>query len=147
MVLSEPHRLQFRDGPFRRPHPAVWRLVLATNLIYFLALVYLYFQTKQFAREFMRFFDVDLGVPIIEKDYGVDCAFTAKNFLGGIFDLFAVAHTLGWFGKAIILRDWWFCSILSVAYELVEYSFQHHLPEFGECWWDHWLIECATRSD
>lgn len=54
----------------------------------------------------MRFFDKDLGVPIREKDYGENCDFTLTNIRNGLFDLFALAHTLGWFGKAIILRDW-----------------------------------------
>lgn len=24
-------------------------------------------------------------------------------------DIFAFAHAIGWFGKALILRDYWFC--------------------------------------
>jgi phosphatidylserine synthase 2 len=36
--------LQFRDGPFIRPHPAFWRAVLGVNLLYELALVFLLFQ-------------------------------------------------------------------------------------------------------
>jgi len=37
----------------------------------------------------------------------------------------------------MILRDYWFCWILSVAFELAEYSLQHQLANFAECWWDH----------
>lgn len=55
-------------------------------------------------------------------------------------DLFVVAHTLGWFGKALILRDYWFCWIISIAFELCEYSLQHQLNNFAECWWDHVCI-------
>lgn len=35
---------QFNDGPFTRPHPALWRLVLAAVVLYWLALVFLLFQ-------------------------------------------------------------------------------------------------------
>jgi len=54
---------------------------------------------------------------------------------------FCLAHALGWFGKALILRDYWFCWILSVAFELAEYSLAHQLPNFHECWWDHWILD------
>ena len=52
-------------------------------------------------------------------------------------DEFVIAHTLGWFAKAIVLRDYWFCWILSILFEVMEYSLQHQLPNFAECWWDH----------
>lgn len=52
-------------------------------------------------------------------------------------DIFVVAHAVGWFGKALILRDYWFCWIISIAFELCEYSLEHQLNNFAECWWDH----------
>ncbi|KAF8956530.1 phosphatidylserine synthase 2 [Flammula alnicola] len=97
--------IQFRDGPFVRPHPAFWRVIL--------------------------------GLPLPEKSYAEDCALTAKN-LWNAFDIFCVAHALGWFGKAMILRITGFAGI---AFELAEYSLQHQLPNFAECWWDHWILD------
>jgi phosphatidylserine synthase 2 len=47
-------------------------------------------------------------------------------------DIFAYAHTVGWAGKAVNLRDYWFCWILSIAFELSEYSLQAQLPNFAE---------------
>jgi len=63
-------------------------------------------------------------------------------------DIFCIAHALGWFAKAMILRDYWFCwvrlshralrqkltfdKILSISFELAEYSLQHQLPNFAE---------------
>lgn len=35
---------QFNDGPFSRPHPAIWRLVLAASVLYWLCLVFMLFQ-------------------------------------------------------------------------------------------------------
>ncbi|KAF8329460.1 phosphatidyl serine synthase-domain-containing protein [Cantharellus anzutake] len=132
--------VQFRDGPFLRPHPAFWRVVLGVNLIYELGLVFLLFQDLDSARMMMKYLDPSLGVPLPEKSYTEDCTLTLKTLWGAI-DIFCLAHSLGWFGKALILRDYWFCWILSVAFELAEYSLSHQLPNFNECWWDHWLLD------
>ncbi|QRW06627.1 phosphatidyl serine synthase [Ceratobasidium sp. AG-Ba] len=132
--------VQFRDGPFIRPHPAFWRVVLGVNLAYELALVFLLFQDLDSARTMMTYIDPNLGVPLPEKSYAEDCSLTAKNLWNAI-DIFCLAHALGWFGKALILRDYWFCWILSIAFEFAEYSLQHQLPNFAECWWDHWVLD------
>ncbi|GAW02675.1 phosphatidylserine synthase 2 [Lentinula edodes] len=132
--------IQFRDGPFIRPHPAFWRIILGLNLLYELALVFLLFQDLDSAREMMKYLDPDLGVPLAEKSYAEDCALTPRAIWNAL-DIFCIAHTLGWFGKAMILRDYWFCWILSIAFELAEYSLQHQLANFAECWWDHWILD------
>lgn len=36
--------LEFRDGPFIRPHPAFWRLILALSVVYQMVLVFILFQ-------------------------------------------------------------------------------------------------------
>ncbi|KAL4242513.1 Phosphatidylserine synthase 2 [Abortiporus biennis] len=132
--------LQFRDGPFIRPHPAFWRAVLGINLLYELALVFLLFQDLDSARKMMTYLDSSLGKPLPEKSYAENCEFTLTNIWNAI-DIFCLAHALGWFGKALILRDYWFCWILSIAFEFAEYSLQHQLANFAECWWDHWLLD------
>ena len=43
--------------------------------------------------------------------------------------------------KALIMRDWTLLWILCILWELVEYSFQHRMPNFHECWWDHWILD------
>jgi phosphatidylserine synthase 2 len=30
---------------------------------------------------------------------------------------------------------------LSIAFEFAEYSLQHQLANFAECWWDHWVLD------
>ncbi|KIY51523.1 phosphatidylserine synthase 2 [Fistulina hepatica ATCC 64428] len=132
--------IQFRDGPFVRPHPAFWRAVLGINLLYELALVFLLFQDLASAREMMKALDPSLGVPMPEKSYAEDCSLTPRTIWDAM-DIFCIAHTLGWLGKALILRDYWFCWILSIAFELAEYSLQHQLANFAECWWDHWILD------
>ncbi|KAG6333774.1 hypothetical protein ID866_5314 [Astraeus odoratus] len=71
--------IQFRDGPFIRPHPAFWRVVLGVNLLYELALVFLLFQDLDSARHMMTLLDTRLGVPLPEKSYAENCAVTASN--------------------------------------------------------------------
>ncbi|KAH9924343.1 phosphatidylserine synthase 2 [Epithele typhae] len=132
--------IQFRDGPFVRPHPAFWRMILGVNLQYELALVFLVFQDLDSARSMMKYLDSSLGRPLPEKSYAENCDLTVDNIWNAI-DIFCLAHALGWFGKALILRDYWFCWILSVAFEFAEYSLQHQLANFAECWWDHWILD------
>lgn len=71
--------IQFRDGPFIRPHPSFWRIVLGVNLLYELGLVFLLFQDLGTARVMMTFIDPSLGVPLPEKSYAEDCALTAQT--------------------------------------------------------------------
>ncbi|KAF8510519.1 phosphatidyl serine synthase-domain-containing protein [Hysterangium stoloniferum] len=132
--------VQFRDGPFIRPHPAFWRIVLGINLIYEMLLVFLLFQDLGSARGMMTVIDPNLGIPLQERSYADNCEFSPKVIWDAI-DIFCLAHALGWFGKALILRDYWFCWILSIAFELAEYSLQHQLANFAECWWDHWILD------
>ncbi|KAJ1882254.1 hypothetical protein LPJ66_011184, partial [Kickxella alabastrina] len=133
----------FRDGPFVRPHPAFWRGVLALNVLYEMFLVFLLFQSKQTGRQIMTFFDPELGTLLPERSYGDDCALTAANLWNGI-DIFVLAHSLGWFGKALIIRNHTMCWAMSIVFELLEYSLAHQLPNFNECWWDHWILDVFT---
>lgn len=122
--------IQFRDGPFVRPHPAFWRVVLGVNLLYELALVFLLFQDLNSARSMMTYLDPNLGRPLPEKSYAENCALTPHNVwvtssssclrilyltrrTQNAIDIFCLAHALGWFGKALILRDYWFCWVNS----------------------------------
>ncbi|KNC47161.1 phosphatidylserine synthase [Thecamonas trahens ATCC 50062] len=141
--------LNFSNGPFIRPHPAVWRIVLGISVLYVLALTYLLFQSKADARALMAHLDPVLGVPLPERSYGDDCRlFTPDhptsymaNLMDALFDEFVIAHALGWMAKMLMLRDFTLCWVLSIFFEILEYSFEHMLPNFGECWWDHFILD------
>ncbi|TFY80441.1 hypothetical protein EWM64_g3576 [Hericium alpestre] len=75
--------IQFRDGPFIRPHPAFWRMVLGINLLYELALVFLLFQDLDSARTMMTYLDSNLGKALPEKSYAENCALTPANIWVG----------------------------------------------------------------
>ncbi len=131
---------QFKNGPFIRPHPAIWRGVQAASIIYLVLLIFLFFQNLSDARLLLRHVDASLGVALPERSYAADCSFTWANIKDNI-DVFVLSHALGWYVKALILRDTWILWIISVMFEVLEYSLEHQLPNFGECWWDHWLMD------
>lgn len=79
--------VQFRDGPFIRPHPSFWRIVLGINLLYELALVFLLFQDINSARELLKYIDPNLGRPPSEKGYGENCALTVQNIVVSLVHL------------------------------------------------------------
>lgn len=67
-----------------------------------MVLCFLFFQDKDTARQLVRYFDPSLGVPLPERSYAEHCELTSENVWNGI-DIFVLAHSLGWFGKAVIL--------------------------------------------
>ena len=134
--------LLFGNGPFIRPHPLVWRLVLGMSVLYQLALVFMAFQDKHSARTLFGWLDSTLGKRLPERSYAENCQMCWSN-VSKQMDAFVIAHTLGWYVKALLFRDTWLCWLLSVAFELAEYALEHQLPNFAECWWDHWLLDVA----
>ncbi|KAK7099328.1 hypothetical protein V1264_003479 [Littorina saxatilis] len=135
------------DGPFIRPHPALWRLILCLSIVYELTLVFLLFQNVNDARQLLRHFDSTLGKEMPEKSYGGNCLiYDANNTnpwhnLQDKLDGFVPTHFFGWWLKTLVLRDWWLCTILSIMFEVMEYTLEHQLPNFSECWWDHWIMD------
>ncbi|GAB4819217.1 hypothetical protein N2152v2_006263 [Parachlorella kessleri] len=142
--------VQGPDSPMVRPHPAVWRLVHGVMVCYLLFLVFLLFQTVDDARLFLRHMYPELGVELPEKTYGEDCNLTLPGgginwpaIKGTVFDEFVVAHTWGWWGKALFLRNNIMLWTISILFELMEKTFKHYLPNFNECWWDSWVLDVA----
>lgn len=52
--------LAFPNGPFTRPHPAVWRMVFGLSIFYLLALLFLLFQNYKTAKGIINWFDPKL---------------------------------------------------------------------------------------
>jgi len=117
---------------------------------YLLLLVYILFQDTADARAFMRHLSPSLGVELPERSYGADCRLytpddpdgnVVRNLTDTLLDEFVIAHLLGWWGKAILLRDERLLWALSILFELMELTFQHWLKNFNECWWDSWILD------
>ncbi|KAG9146643.1 hypothetical protein Leryth_019676 [Lithospermum erythrorhizon] len=132
-----------------RPHPAIWRLVHGFAVIYLVALTFLLFQNRDDARQFMKYLHPDLGIELPERFYGADCRIYISDhpssrfrnvyvccmqivsqkyliyrslFQDTLFDDFVVAHVLGWWGKAIMIRNQPLLWVLSIGFELMEVS-------------------------
>ena len=139
--------LQGPETHMTRPHVSVWKVVHGLFAMYLLSLVFLLYQSPKGAQETLKFFWDDLGVPLGTKTYGADCRIYVPGHRSGPFgivretllDEFAIAHFLGWVGKAICIRDWGLLWAYSVAFELCELTFEHWQPNFNECWWDMWV--------
>ena len=43
--------LMFKSGPFIRPHPLFWRLILSASVLYLLIIIFLLFQVKLTMRQ------------------------------------------------------------------------------------------------
>uniref|UniRef100_A0A804QKE6 CDP-diacylglycerol--serine O-phosphatidyltransferase n=2 Tax=Zea mays TaxID=4577 RepID=A0A804QKE6_MAIZE len=111
-----------------RPHPAVWHLVHGLAVVYLVALTFLLFQNRDDARQFMKLLHPDLGVELPERCYGADCRLYVPenpknkfiNIYETLFDEFVVAHILGWFGKAVMIRNQLLLWVLSIGFELLK---------------------------
>ncbi|XP_022775909.1 CDP-diacylglycerol--serine O-phosphatidyltransferase 1-like isoform X2 [Durio zibethinus] len=71
-------------------------------------------------------------------------ALTFLLFQEMLFDEFVLAHIFGWWGKAILIHNQPLLWVLSIGFELMEFSFQHMLPNFNECWWDGIILDILT---
>ncbi|XP_020105465.1 CDP-diacylglycerol--serine O-phosphatidyltransferase 2-like [Ananas comosus] len=132
-----------------RPHPAVWRFVHGMAVVYLVALTFLLFQNRDDARQFMKYLHPHLGVELPKRSYGVDCRIYVPenpksrfiNVYETLFDEFVLAHIVGWWGKAVMIRNHPLLWILSIGFESMELTFRHMLPNFSECWWDSIILD------
>mmetsp|Transcript_8185 Transcript_8185/g.17545 ORF Transcript_8185/g.17545 Transcript_8185/m.17545 type:complete len:457 (-) Transcript_8185:169-1539(-) len=133
-----------------RPHPAFWRLAHGVLVVYILFLVFLVFQSAGDARQFLKHLSPSLGSEVQYRTYAADCSLLTAD--GGVnwpaikstlLDEFVLAHFLGWWAKALVLRNYALLWIISIGFELMELTFRHMLPNFNECWWDSWVLDVA----
>lgn len=145
---------EFPDTFNRRPSPIFWRFVLLSGVIYLCGLVFLSFHTVDEARQYMKFFDPKLGVPLPERSYASDCRiFTPedpvsqyRNIRDAVVDEFFLGHAIGWYVKSMLFRDTWLSFFCSALFETMELSFRHILPNFYECWWDSIILDLIITN-
>lgn len=121
--------------------------------LYLMFLVYLLFLPLDNARSLFKFFDSNLGEPLPEKDYASNCDFytpedsrgSFANFMEAVYDVHFIAHFAGWWYKMMIIRDYKLAWLISFAFEVIEITFRHWLPNFWECWWDHVSVQVLTN--
>lgn len=141
--------LQMKDGLFLRPHPIIWRVVMGMAVLYFMLLIFVLFLSADNARYLLTYIDPSLNKPLPERSYAEHCELYTpddpvsrfRHLYDTVNDEFMFAHLLGWFGKAILLRESYLCWSLSIIFEILEVTFAHLLPNFAECWWDHIILD------
>lgn len=133
------------DSLMVRPHPAVWRGVLAVAILYLMLMVFLLFQDLETIHKIMGFIDPKLTKPLPERSYAEDCRMSTPEdpykWINTIWDEFLLAHAIGYWAKTIALRDWRVVTAVSIGFEILEVTLQHILPNFRECWWDHVIAD------
>lgn len=135
--------LAFPNGPFTRPHPAIWRMIFGLSVLYLSFLLFLMFQDFKAIMGIFYWFDPQLQDFRInmDKEYGVNCSIVTIQKLYEHMDCFAVAHFLGWLFKAILIRHAGILWCISIMWEITEIQFAHLLPNFVECWWDAIILD------
>lgn len=136
--------LAFPNGPFTRPHPAIWRMVFGLSVLYFLFLVFVLFLNFEQVKAVMYWLDPNLRYATREADimeYAVNCHVITWERILSHFDIFAFGHFWGWAMKALLIRSYGLCWTISITWELTELFFMHLLPNFAECWWDQVILD------
>ncbi|CAH1775510.1 unnamed protein product, partial [Owenia fusiformis] len=141
MIISV---LTFPNGPFTRPHPALWRMVFGMSVLYFLLLCFTLFQNMQTVKEILFWLYPDLRTytPEVERqEYAVNCSDITLERVWSHVDIFAFGHFWGWALKALLIRHYGICWTISITWEITEMFFAHLLPNFQECWWDAFILD------
>lgn len=117
--------LAYPNGPFTRPHPAVWRIVFGLSVLYLLGCLFILFQNTQTVNGILYWLDPSLKVSTfsrpksahvltllifqdfhidMDKEYGVNCSDLSVERIWSHVDVFALGHFFGWMFKAILIR-------------------------------------------
>ncbi|XP_069189822.1 phosphatidylserine synthase isoform X2 [Procambarus clarkii] len=136
--------MAFPNGPFTRPHPAVWRVVFGLSILYMLLLLFIIFQDYRTVRSMFEWFFPELKNFTIDMDkgeWGEKCDDLTFARLWESIDFFCFAHFAGWTMKTLLVRHYGILWTISVMWEITETAFSHLLPNFMECWWDAVILD------
>ena len=140
--------LVFPNGPFTRPHPAIWRLVFGMSILYFLLVSFLLFQRYSDVMDMLHYIDPSLKLSEADSHtliYTRRCDWSPDNIWRHL-DIFVPAHIIGWAGKALIIRHYLLLWTVSTLWEVTEIFFSHILPNFQECWWDMLILDLLVSN-
>ena len=60
--------LAFPNGPFTRPHPAIWRMVFGLSVLYLISLIFILFQNYETVKSIFLWIDPGLKNFSIDND-------------------------------------------------------------------------------
>jgi phosphatidylserine synthase 1 len=130
----------FPSGPFIRPHPIVWKITFGFSVLYLLALICLLVPSPTQSRQLLHWIDPRVGAPFDLPLYAEDCTLSLSNFYDKM-DIFVLCHFLGWLVKALYFRNRVILWTFSIVWEFIEIFLVYMVPNFGECWWDQWIMD------
>ncbi|ETV78500.1 hypothetical protein H257_08017 [Aphanomyces astaci] len=137
--------LQTRDGLLVRPHPGVWRIVHGLAVLYLLLMAVLSVQNAKSATAAIRVLFPEVGAATKAASTTprppLECELNMMSLHRGVSSIWFLAHVTGWWGKMCMFRDWRFCWVLGIGFELLELIFQCIIPDFQECWWDSLFMD------
>lgn len=77
--------------------------------------------------------------------YDDNCEFTFENVISN-FDHYYCVHCGNWFLATFVIRDAYVLHFWHLFDEIIELSWQHILPHFRECWWDHLIMDICLSN-
>ncbi|CAD8049084.1 unnamed protein product [Paramecium sonneborni] len=135
------------SDPFGEKYGAIFRIQLWLSVTFIAILVFLGFQNEKDGRYLMSLGDHRLGKPVTKDmhTYDDNCEFEWINIVDNL-DHYYWGHVINWLLATFLVRDFWFLNFWSVLDEIIELSWQHKLPHFRECWWDHVLLDVLLSN-
>lgn len=108
-------------------------------IIHYSCVIFCQFFSPEELRIILQFIFKNIIFQDVEKSYMEEC--NSFSSFKDKLDVFVIAHLLGWFIKGFAMRNFFYLFLNSILFELCELKFQHILPNFYECWWDHVLLD------
>ena len=132
---------------FFNPMQRFWRVISMLSTIYFCFLIIMLHHRPSYGRELLGFLDPALGGAIDKSKhtYDDDCELTWDNFKDNL-DHYYLVHLVDWFLASFVIRDFYILHFWHVLDEVIELSWQHILPHFRECWWDHLICDILLSN-
>ncbi|CAL4120366.1 unnamed protein product, partial [Meganyctiphanes norvegica] len=115
--------MAFPNGPFTRPHPAIWRCVFGLSVLYMHLLLFLLFQDYKTVRGIFEWWFPALTNFTIDMDkgeWGEKCNDLTVERLWQSVDFFCFAHFSGWAMKTVLVRHYGILWTISVMWEITE---------------------------
>ncbi|CRH00690.1 phosphatidylserine synthase, putative [Plasmodium relictum] len=118
----------------------VFTIIINSAIIfYYVVIIFCQFFSTNEIKYIIKLLNKNIVFHTVEKSYMDNC--NSLNNITDKLDIFVIAHLLGWFIKGFAMRNFFLLNLNSVLFELLELKFQHLLPNFYECWWDHVILD------
>lgn len=132
---------------FFAPSQRFWRVISMITLIYFCFIICMLNHRPKYGRWILGYLDPRLNQSVTKGHHTYDdnCELELQNVWSN-FDHYYLVHLGNWFLSSFVIRDFYILHFKQVLDEIIELSWQHILPHFRECWWDHILMDITLSN-